>query len=374
VTAFDTVVVGGGVVGCATAYYAARAGLRVVLLERGDLASEASGVNPGVVSLATKAPGRASSLALASRALFDELERDLRPFALVRGGSLVVFEDAAEEAYARDHCARLGAAGIDLEIVDGAQARRIQPILSPDVCGAISSPTDLIVDPRALTEALADAARGAGADIRLRESALGLVQDDDRIVGVRTPTGSIAARWIVNAAGLGAAKLGSAAGIRHPVAPRKGQLMSVTEVRGVAPVRVTSVRELMHKHATHAASSAIGIGLTPKGGGTVILGGTTEDVGLDATVEPLVTAGIALAAVRLFPSLGSARPIAAWCGFRPYAAGGPLLGPEPGHPGYLVAAGHGGDGVALAPVSGAYLAAVMTRGADLTVEAFLGER
>ena len=53
----------------------------------------------------TPAGGR---LALASRALFDELERDLRPFALVRGGSLVVFEDGAEEAYARDHCARLG--------------------------------------------------------------------------------------------------------------------------------------------------------------------------------------------------------------------------------------------------------------------------
>jgi sarcosine oxidase subunit beta len=282
-----------------------------------------------------------------------------------------VFEDDDEEAYARQHCLLLAAAGIHLDVVDGVAARRIQPLLRDGLRGAIWSPSDIVVGPRELTEALCDGAVRAGAIVRLHEAALGLIRDGERIVGVRTSAGAVLARWVVNAAGLGAADLGADVGIMHPVIPRKGQLISVEGVPEVAPVRVTSARELMHKHAPGARSSALGIGLTPKPGGVIILGGTTEEVGLDTTVDPIITAGIALAAVRLFPALGSATAVAAWSGFRPYVPGGPLLGADPAHPGYLIAAGHGGDGVALAPVSGKYLAAVMARGRNLAVEDFL---
>jgi glycine/D-amino acid oxidase-like deaminating enzyme len=372
VTSPDVVVVGGGVVGAATAYYAAKANLRVRLHEARALAAEASRVNPGVVSLATKAPGRSARLARASLALFDDLEGQIGPFSLVRGGSLVVFEDDEEARYAQTRRDRLAEDEVHLEIVNGRRAREIQPLLGPVVLGAIWSQRDIIVDPLALTESFARAASVLGAEIRVGEPVRELVLDGAAIVGVRTDEGRVNASWVVNAAGIRAADLGLSVGIRHPVAPRRGQLMSVDARTAIAPVRVTSVRELLHKYSARPGTGTVGIGVTPKPDGTVILGGTTEDVGLDTTLDPLVFATMALGAVRLCPGLVQARPLRAWCGFRPYAADGPILGADPEHPGYVVAAGHGGDGVALAPVSAMYVTRIMSTGRpDLKLEQFL---
>ena len=89
----SVVVVGGGLVGTATAYYAAREGMQVTLLEQRHTGYGASGRNPGFVWLHCRNPGWALEISLAGRALYDELARDLpQPFEFRAEGGIIYFK------------------------------------------------------------------------------------------------------------------------------------------------------------------------------------------------------------------------------------------------------------------------------------------
>jgi sarcosine oxidase subunit beta len=152
--------------------------------------------------------------------------------------------------------------------------------------------------------------------------------------------------------------------------------MATTPVPEAAPVRVTSVQELLRKQGRATADGpgpTVDIGLTPQRDGVVFLGGTQEKVGLDRSLDPTVLATMALKAARLFPKLRDAAIVRAWCGFRPATADGhPLVGCIASHPRYVVASGHGGDGIALAPITGKYVAELIaeSRPAPATFPAY----
>jgi glycine/D-amino acid oxidase-like deaminating enzyme len=362
---FDLCIVGGGIIGCATAYYAARAGLRTVLFERGELAGEASGINPGTVALATKAPG---DHALMARASLRELARLDEAFGhcfdYVRAGSLVMIESEDQRDFAVEHAAGLRRHGVEISVIDASEARRIQPILEGPIAGALWSPQDVLVSSCKMTQAFARFARQAGADIREHLPVAGVAFDAGQWT-VRTSEGAATADWLVNAAGVSAPAVGKWLGLDHAIFPRKGQLMATTPVPAAAPVRVTSVRELLRKQGrkvTKQAGPSVDIGLTPQRDGTVFLGGTQENVGLDTTLDPAVLGTMAIRASRIFPRLSNGAIVRAWCGFRPATPNGhPLVGTIEGRANYVIAGGHGGDGVALAPITGRYVADLIKR-------------
>lgn len=355
----DLCIVGGGIIGCATAFYAARAGLKVVLCEARDLASGVSGTNPGTVSLATKTPGDHVRLAQASMKEMAWLDGLLgHSFDYVQAGSLVVVEDEAERAFAVEHAAGLRRSGVDIELVDAAAAAKVQPILTGPILGALWTPQDLLVNSRKLTLALGQGAQAAGAEIRENTAVEALARRGDHWE-IATAGGAIQSKWLVNAAGMGAPSLGRLVGAQHAIRPRKGQLLAATPIAGTAPVRVSSVQELLKKQGLPVAQypgPAVALGLTPQADGMIFLGGTQEDSDL-LLLDPCTVATIALRLARLFPPLGQAGIVRAWAGVRPSGPHGhPLVGPVDGIPDYLIAGGHGGDGVALAPVTGRYLA------------------
>jgi glycine/D-amino acid oxidase-like deaminating enzyme len=363
---FDLCIVGGGIVGCATAYYAAQAGLRTVLFERGELAGEASGINPGTVALATKAPGDHALMARASMRELARLDEAFgHCFDYVRAGSLVMIESADQRDFAVEQAAGLQRCGVEISVIDAAEARRIQPVLEGPIVGALWSPQDVLVSSRKMTLALARFAREAGADIRERSPVAGVTSAGGRW-NVDTSEGRMTSRWLVNAAGVGAPAVGKWLGLDHAIFPRKGQLMATTPVPEAAPVRVTSVQELLRKQGRKVIEypgPSVDIGLTPQRDGTVFLGGTQENVGLDATLDPAVLGTMAIRAARLYPRLSDGAIVRAWCGFRPATPNGhPLVGTVDGCSNYVIAGGHGGDGVALAPITGRYVADLIKRG------------
>jgi glycine/D-amino acid oxidase-like deaminating enzyme len=362
---FDVCIVGGGIIGCATAYYVARAGLATLLLERGELAGEASGINPGTVALATKAPGDHALLARASMRELAMLNESFgHCFDYVRAGSLVMIEDENQKEFAIEHAAALRRYGVEISLVDPAEVRRIQPILEGPIVGALWSPHDVLVSSRKMTLAFARFARDLDADVREDAPVTSVASDAGRWT-IQTSRGPETSRWLVNAAGVGAAAVGKWLGLDHAIFPRKGQLMATTPVPEAAPVRVTSVRELLRKQGRKVVEQpgpSVDIGLTPQRDGTVFLGGTQENVGLDSSLDPGVLGTMAIRAARIFPRLSSGAIVKAWCGFRPATANGhPLVGVVDGCPNYVVAGGHGGDGVALAPITGRYVADLIKR-------------
>src|SRR5262245_30833203 len=99
----NVVVIGGGVIGCAVAYYLAKHGASVTIVERDRVGSVASSVNSGVISMSTKRPGRTLSLAMASQRLYQGLATELgTDLDYQVTGSLIVAESETEAAFVED--------------------------------------------------------------------------------------------------------------------------------------------------------------------------------------------------------------------------------------------------------------------------------
>jgi len=370
----DVVVAGGGIAGTAIASELARRGARVVLIERRGLAAGATSAAAGVISLASKTPGQLARLARASLPLFPALIAEVPlDVALRRVGSLFVYETGEERSAVLDRVAALKADGIELELLPVAAARRLQPLLGDGFLGAAHAPQDSIVDSAALTRGLAQLAAGRGAEIAVGEEVTGVIRRGGRLESVVTDRRAISCRWLVNAAGPWSGQLGRRLGRSHPVVPRRGQLVALAPMAEASAVRVATARGIFAKQAGSQAGWFSGPALTPALDGRLVLGGSNEDAGFASGVDPAVVATIALRACRLFPSLAGASVVGAWSGLRPHSlTGAPILGADPELPGYVVATGQGGDGIAIAPAIGRFIAELICGGRpDLTVEEFL---
>src|SRR3954447_6766285 len=144
----DVAVVGGGVIGCATAYYLSKHGAKVTIIERAAVGSGASSVNSGVISMATKKPGLALELGMASQRLYPglaaELGMDVEYLVL---GSMIVAETETEAAFIEELVREQQAAGVPVEIVSAQRCRELNGLLEGRVLSGMYCPTDAQSDP-----------------------------------------------------------------------------------------------------------------------------------------------------------------------------------------------------------------------------------
>src|SRR6185369_16711945 len=139
----DLIVVGGGIVGLLCAEALARAGRRVLLLERGRVGSGCTGAGGGVLSLQTKRPGPHLRLAQRSMALLAAREAELGPASGLRWcGSLTLARTPEEWAHLAARAELLRAAGVDVTLVSAHELRSLEPGLAPELCGASWCPGD----------------------------------------------------------------------------------------------------------------------------------------------------------------------------------------------------------------------------------------
>jgi glycine/D-amino acid oxidase-like deaminating enzyme len=367
----DVAVIGGGVIGCSVAYYLAKKGAKVTIIERAAIGSGASSVNSGVISMATKKPGAALDLAMASQRLYPELARELgMDIEYLVLGSLVVAETETEAGFIEELAAAQRAAGVPVETVTAERCRVLNPLLEGRILSGMYCPTDAQSDPFKVTQAFARAAQNRGAEIVANTRVDAIEATNGRVHTVVTSRGTLRANWIVNAAGAYAPDIGAMVGVKHEVKPRRGQCIILEATEDVPAVRVSSAGQLLAKHGGAPADGKLHVplGYTSRPvSGTVMLGSTNEFVGYDTRTTREGIAGICASATKLMPRLGRLNAVRAWAGLRPYSATGPILGLAGGPQGYAVAIGHGGDGVALGPITGLYVAEAITRegGCDL---------
>ena len=134
-------IVGGGIVGCSCAYYLAREGVEVTLLEQHEVAYGASGRNPGFVWLHCRNPGFALDVSLAGRALYDTLAEELPlPFEFRPSGGVMFFLTPEQGVVFEQFVAARNADGLEMELIDGAEIRRLAPPIRPDVLGGSYCP------------------------------------------------------------------------------------------------------------------------------------------------------------------------------------------------------------------------------------------
>jgi glycine oxidase len=342
----DVVVVGGGIIGLAVAYYLAREQVQVTLVERGAVGREASWAAAGYLSYqgGSSTPGPRLDLLRTSRLLYDGWIEELREFTAADTGfwRCGLLELCLSDAEARDMQERLAwqqASGFPIAWLDAEAVRQRQPHLAPDlpVQGGLLLPEVAQVRPPRMLKALTEAVIRQGVEIREHTPVTAITGDRDRVSGVTLGNGdAIASPIVINAAGSWAAHLGPAMS-RLPVKPIKGTIVLLE-----TPAPPT--RELL--------DSSQGA-LYPRPDNKVLLGATLEDVGFDKRVTLASVDQLVHQAVTLMPALKDATLVTAWTGLRPYNHDHmPYLGQVPGWRGAYVATGHFRNGILLAPVTG----------------------
>jgi sarcosine oxidase, subunit beta len=220
----DVAVVGAGIAGAATAYYLARAGMAVTLIDAERPGWGASGRNPGFLWLQTKTAGPQLDLGMAGRRFAEGLTDELGDFGFRASGSLVFFRDerlaGPVAAYVAERCSL----GLGLELIDRAAVRRLCPPLSDDIAGAVWSPLDAHQDTRRLVARLVAGAERLGAAVRCGARVAALEVSAGRCTGVVLDGGErVAAGLVVVAAGPGSHRLLAPHGLALPLEPVRYQ-------------------------------------------------------------------------------------------------------------------------------------------------------
>ncbi|MGE5225591.1 MAG: NAD(P)/FAD-dependent oxidoreductase [Planctomycetaceae bacterium] len=357
----DAIVIGGGIVGASCAYELAHAGASVTLIERQELAAGASGRNQGLWVL----PDRPALVPMARLSLATYLEvADIAPVpvALDRApvGVLLVAETEDQVGGAREVVAHVRAHGVDVDELDHAGRRELEPALSTEVAGAWLRHEGQRVDPCALTVALGLLARERGATVRHHLSARSLDVEGEHVRGVLTDEGPLHADVTIVAAGPWSGNLLDAIGIRVPVVGARGWLVRVGPP--AEPLRhlieggrrdpgrwswsgkALTVRRIVEGGLPPASLASL---LQPHfHDGTVLIGSSREDWVTPEPESADVVVDLLRAAARLVPSLADAPVLASGWGIRPLSADDlPIVGTV--RDGLVVATGHGAEGVIL---------------------------
>lgn len=367
-TSPDVVVVGAGIIGAACAFYLARAGATVTVLDAGPIAGGTSSAGEGNVLISDKPPGPELDLALRSRDLWDELAAELGAgsIELESKGGLMVAATGAGLARVADLARAHRAAGVEVAVLAPEQLRDYEPRLAAGLAGGTYYPRDAQVQPMLATAELLAA---SGAQVRCGERVLSVEVAGGAVTGVRLADGVLATGAVVNATGVAAGDLAASVGGRLPIEPRRGFIL-VTEplasAREQPPIRrKVYAAEYVDAVASDDAGFQSAAVVEGTRAGTVLIGSSRERRQVDDSYPLPVLRRIAAQALALFPFLAGVRVLRAYRGFRPYSPDHlPVIGPDPRVAGLWHATGHEGAGIGLAPATGAMIAAQVTGGAS----------
>lgn len=356
----DIVVIGGGIIGAAIAYYGSKAGLDITVLEKNELASGTSSRCDGNILAIDKDPGFDSQMSLKSQQLVHELDRDLEiSFEYRNPGSILVCENDAEMEAAAQWVKRQQDAGLDFKMLDRADLRNESKYFADDLYGGLECKTDSTVNPYMLTFSMFSSAEKQGAKIHKHTEVYNLTKKPDGQFLIETSNGTFTANKVVNACGVWAPKIGEMVGVNIPIVPRKGQLIVASRQQPVGLRKVMEFGYLISKfggqRSVDPMTEKYGVALVfePTEAQNFLIGSSREFVGFNTKINHEVTKYIARRAVRFYPKIADMTVIRTYAGLRPWTEDHlPIVSRVESVPGFYVAAGHEGDGISLAAVTG----------------------
>jgi glycine oxidase len=342
----DVLIVGGGVIGLTTAFFLARDGVRVLVVDKGDFGKESSWAGAGILP-----PGQPSSqlhpydqLRGHSAALYPTLSAQLRERTGIDNGYLRCggLELVVDEAT----CRQRRAEGVAFEIIEGKALHRLEPALAPEFERACFLPELAQVrNPRHVKALLAGCA-GLGVELRPGCACHGFEVQGGRVAALQTAQGPLRAGQFLVASGAWTGGLLQPMGWQPAIHPVRGQIALLN----TGPPVFRRVLEDGKRY------------LVPRPDGRVLIGSTEEDVGFDKRNTAQAIGELLAFGVSLVPALANAALERCWAGLRPGSADGmPFLGPVPGVENLFVAAGHFRAGLSLSPATGLAMKELLLR-------------
>ena len=370
----EIVIIGGGIAGTSTAYHLALDGHDVVLLERGKIASEASGVNAGNIGALGwgDVPNLQSHLTMGSLEMFKSLQLD-RGFDIEFRNSACIQTIHTEQQYdfIRDRVLTLRSRGYSVELLTNRETRSIEPEVSPQLFGCMYTPSRAQADPRKATMAFATAAAQQGARILTHHEVTGITVLGDGTYRVAAADEDFHAEKVVLATGAWCGPLGEMLGIRIPIVPVRGQMWATP----VLPPRVfhtlSSSESPLQWHQESGQNSDLPPELTHNGetrttrhlygrqtqAGEVIFGGDRQVSGYDLNIN---AEGIEVNrghATEVMPFLKDVPISRTWAGTMPFSLdGSPIIGKIPHRENLYIVGGMASSGFGRGPMAGKLLA------------------
>jgi len=371
----DVVIIGGGAIGCAVAYYLAKEGASVILLEKtGGLLYGASGACHGGCPIPL--PGsplfayEMESLRLLKN-LPQEIDCDIE---YEKVGQLTCAIDDEHYPYVEKYVQDLKNIGVDARLMDGATIRSLEPGIGREIIGGAEEWESGIFNPLKTVHGFARAAVKLGTEIRFCTEVKNIGIDKDKITSVATGGGSISTRWVVNAAGTGSPEIGDKVGLKVPVVPLRGQIV-ITE-----PVplneRWRRIKDAVYLTGSQSVRSAaestdpiVKLGIVERllmqeKSGNWLIGTSRDFAGCDNRATLSTIRHLIRRSMNILPGLRQISCIRVFAGLRPwcYIDERPILGTVESLAGFVLATGHGSGGVVLSPITGKLISEVITKG------------
>ena len=360
----DVIIVGGGVIGTACAYFLARRGARVLVLERSHLGAGASGTTAAIVSIggSSATPKPLQPLNAESFNLILEAEKEFeRPLEIIKGGVLYVALNDADAIELRAFEKEIQIMGIDCQLLEGPPLRRFESLLAPDISVGLYNPASYHVNPFRLVQGYLGAAMHKGCRVEYNVEVKAIKINAGGIERVVTNKGDYHAGWVVVAGGAYTPQILSSLGLQIPIVPARGQVILTEACRQVTE---HVIMFLNHLYIRQTAS------------GNFYLGSHTEFVGFEnrITLEKITTFTRTFA--RAAPMLAKLQVLRFFAGFRPICEDElPIIGPVSICPQLIIAAGHGRTGVRFSASTGKAVSEMIVDGrTEHPVEAFSPER
>ncbi|WP_419889106.1 glycine oxidase ThiO [Paenibacillus xylanexedens] len=366
----ETIIVGGGVVGCAIAYELASRGQDVLLVDRSAIAGGTSCAAAGMLAADSEdfAHPLMAKLARQSRQLLHEQKVLMATLSdvevgLQRHGFLTPFRSYSELSSYKNN--RKSALSADEVWWDRSVVQQEAPWLNRDTYGAYYRPYESEILPVHLTKAYAESAQVLGAQVMEDIQDIRVQANEHGVQGIKTSIGEMRCKHVIIAAGLQSEELMRHVNLSLPVWSVKGEIAAVRfsdEHAGYRPDRTVYAEDIY---------------IVPKANGEVWLGATSLPGRTDLNVSVQGVQKLITAATHWVPRMKEAQFIRAWAGVRPATPDGlPYIGACKSIPGLFAAFGHYRNGILLSAITGRFIAELLAgkSSEELGIEALSPER
>ena len=370
----EVMIIGGGIAGASAAWHLASHGRQVTLVERGHIASEASGVNAGGIGALGwgYVPDLQAYLTMGSLQIFRHVQLELGYDIEFRAsGALQAIQTREQYNYIRDQVMALKSRGYTLDLLPINEARGLEPELRPDLWGAVNFPLRAQADPVKATQAFADAAAQQGAQILTGRNVTDIIRQDNGAYRVSCDGEEHVTERLLLAAGAWCQPLGKMLGLNIPIVPVRGQMWASEPLPPRVFHTLSAAESPLHWARHPGNDTHIPPELTHLDGrrvtrhlygrqnreGELVFGGDRQVVGYDKTVDP---AGVEVNfrhVAEILPFVECLTINRTWAGLMPFSPDGkPVIGRIPHLDNLYIVSGLASSGFGRGPMAGKLIA------------------
>jgi sarcosine oxidase subunit beta len=358
---YDVVILGGGIIGLSCAYYLTLENKKVALVEKNQIGSGASGSCDDMILLQSKKPGKNLELAIESLKLYKDLNDSLNcDIGFHNRGGMILIDKPEHLSFMEDYVSKQKDYGLDIELIDKKTVKKYHPFVKDDIVASTHGTEDSQVNPLFAMRAFMSKAINAGMDVYKGMETVE-INKKSSFWQLKLSSGTeIETENVINAAGAWSADIGKLIGIDIPITSKKGQIAVTENIPQLGRENIWSAEYIISKLNPELVKSSdihkelgIGLSMSQTSDGNYLIGSTRELGNYNKNTDYEAIKILVNQAVDFFPILKNIHIIRTFAGFRPACVDGkPIISEVKGNEGFYIAAGHEGDGIAMAPITG----------------------